>query len=115
MIMKRFTKVIAIVLVLATLVCVFASCGKKISGKYEATVLGTGTCLEFKGNKVYAQFKLLGTYGDAVEGKYEIKDNQITITFESDDDKANNLEGTFDFEEGDGYIKIGLVKYTKAD
>ena len=115
MIMKRFTKVIAIVLVLATLACVFASCGKKLSGKYEATVIGTGTCLEFKGNKVFAQFKILGTYGDAVEGKYEIKDNKITITFEGDNEKANSLEGTFDFEEGDGYIKIGLVKYTKAD
>ena len=113
--MKKFTKVIAVVLVLATLVCVFASCGKKLSGKYEATAFGTGTCLEFKGSKVYAQFKLLGAYGDAVEGKYEIKDGKITLTFEGEDKSADALEGTFDFEEGDGYIKIGPVKYTKAN
>jgi hypothetical protein len=113
--MKKFTKVIAIVLVLATLVCAFASCGKKIKGKYEATVFGTGTCLEFKGSKVMAQFKVLGTYGEAVEGKYEIKDGKITLTFEGEDKNANALEGTFDFEEGEDYIKIGLVKYTKAE
>ena len=113
--MKKFTKVIAIVLVLATLVCVFASCGKKIKGRYESTVFGIGTCLEFKGSKVLAQFKLGGYYGDAVEGKYEIKDGKITITFEGDSEDAKKLEGTFDFEEGEGYIKIGLVKYTKAD
>ena len=113
--MKKFTKVIALVLVLSTLVCVFASCGKKLSGKYEATAFGTGTCLTFKGGKVSAQFKLLGSYGDAVEGKYQIKDGQITITFEGDDKDAKALEGTFDFEEGDNYIKIGLIKYTKVD
>lgn len=113
--MKKITKVIAIVLVLATLVCAFASCGKKVSGKYEATVFGTGTCLEFKGSKVTVQFKLLGSYGDAIEGKYQIKDDQITLTFDGDDEDAEALEGTFDFEEGDDYIKIGSVKYTKVD
>ena len=113
--MKKFTKVIAIVLVLATLVCAFASCGKKLKGKYEATAFGTGTCLEFKGSKVTAQFKLLCNYGEAVEGKYEIKDGKITLPFAGDDKDAEALEGTFDFEEGEDYIKIGLVKYTKAE
>lgn len=113
--MKKFTKVIAIVLVLATLVCAFASCGKKLKGKYEATAFGTGTCLEFKGSKVMAQFKLLGSYGDAIEGEYKIKDGKITLTFKGDDKNAEALEGTFDFEEGDNYIKIGLIKYTKAE
>ena len=54
-------------------------------------------------------------YGDAVEGKYSIKDDQITITFEGDDKDAKAFNGTFDFEKGDDYIKIGGVKYTKAD
>ena len=113
--MKKFTKVIALALVLATLTCMFASCAK-LSGKYEAIVIGgTGTCLEFKGNKVTVQFKFLGSYGDPIEGKYKIKDDQITITFENDDKEAKTLNGTFDFEKGDGYIKIGEVKYTKVD
>ena len=112
--MKRFTKVIALALVLATLTCMFASCAK-LSGAYEATVVGTGTRFEFKGNKVTVQFKVLGMYGDAVEGKYSIKDDQITITFEGDDKDAKAFNGTFDFEKGDDYIKIGGVKYTKAD
>jgi len=112
--MKKFTKVIALALVLATLTCMFASCAK-LSGKYEATVFGTGTCFEFKGNKVTVQFKLLGSYGDPIEGKYKIKDDQITITFEGENKDANAFNGTFDFEKGDGYIKIGEVKYTKVD
>ena len=112
---KTFVKVIALALVLVTVACLFASCGKRISGKYEATLIGTGTCLEFKGGKVIAQFKLLGSYGDPVEGKYEIKDDKITLTFEGDNKDADALEGTFDFEEGDNYIKIGAIKYTKVD
>ena len=42
---------------------------------------------------------------------------EITFTFESDD--ADTYEGTSDFssgeEDGVEYIKIGLLKYTKAD
>ena len=108
-----FVKAIAIVLVISTLACVFASCGKTISGTYSAEVAGTGAVFEFKGSKVSITLKVLGFSGDAVEGKYEINDDKITFTFESDDSDVKKYNGEFSFEKGDGYIKIGGVKYTK--
>ena len=113
---NTFVKAIAIALALVTVACVFASCGKTLKGTYEADAFGTGTSLTFKGSKVTVQFKLFGSYGDPIEGKYEIKDNKITITFADEDaDDAKNFDGTFDFEEGEDYIKIGAIKYRKAD
>ena len=112
---NTFVKVIALALVVATLACVFASCGKTISGTYTAEALGTGAEFEFKGSKVSITVKVLGFSGDPVEGKYEIKDDKITFTFESDDSDIKKYDGTFDFEKGDDYIKIGGVKYKKVN
>ena len=54
------------------------------------------------------------------EGEYEITekadgDLQITFTYPTDNKDEVIKGGTFDFEEGDGYIKIGVAKYTKLD
>ena len=123
--MKKFTKVIAIVLVLATLVCVFASCGKKISGKYtgEINVLVASykVTYDFSGSKVEVTHTtsniITGSSTTTVEGKYEIKESdngmEITFTFKNEDDVAKNA--TYSFEEGEDYIKINGIKYTKAD
>lgn len=124
MIMKKFTKVIAAILVLATLVCVFASCGKKLSGKYTAQVgadiAGYKATYAFSGSKVTVTKTgtLLGQSSTTtIEGKYEIVENdngmEITFTFESEDGDIKS--GTYALEEGDGYIKIAGIKYTKAD
>ena len=112
---KAFVKVLALALALVTLTCFFASCGARLSGKYSAEVWGTGITYEFKGSKVFITLKIAGFSGDAVEGKYEIKDDKITFTFESDDDDVKKYDGTFDFEKGDGYIKIAGTKYEKVD
>ena len=122
--MKKALRIIALSLVLVIAMGVFASCGKTLSGKYEATFLGTGTVLEFDGNKVKASFVInaLVTTIDVgpIEGTYTIKDDKITIDF-IDEDKVDNdkakeslagLAGESTFEEGDGYIKIGGVKFT---
>lgn len=110
---NTFVKVIALALVIATLACVFASCGKTISGTYSAEAFGTGVVYEFKGSKVFITLKVVGFSGEAVEGKYEINDDKITFTFESDDSDVNKYNGEFSFEKGEDYIKIGGVKYTK--
>ncbi len=118
---KSIIRVFAFVLICATLCAAFASCGKTLSGTYSAEALGTGATLTFKGSKVTTTYKALGVVGYTVEGKYEIKNGNITITYEGEDaEKAKDYAGTFTFEEGkndDGkeYIKIGLVTYTKAD
>ncbi|MBE6694394.1 MAG: hypothetical protein E7589_06500 [Ruminococcaceae bacterium] len=126
--MKNVIKIVALALVLVMTMGVLASCGKKLSGKYEATIAGTGTVLEFDGDKVYASFKVnlvitTATFGP-VEGTYKIEDDKITLDFvdESkveDNDTAKErlaaLQGEFDFEEGEDTIKIGGVTYTKAE
>ena len=107
-------KIIALVLVAVMLTMTLASCGG-ISGKYSAELLGTGVELEFKGSKVNARFKILGSYGEPIEGKYKIKGDEITITFPDGDKDTEDLSGTHSFEKGDDYIKIGVVTYKSVD
>ena len=117
--MKKFTKIIAVALVLATLVCVFASCGKKLSGEYYAgdkKITKTYTTYTFKGSKVTVEAYVVGNKvaNDSFEAKYSIKDGEITFTWE--DAEGNEKSNTQTFEElEDGSIKIGLIKYTKAE
>ena len=105
-------KIIALVLV--AVILTLASCGG-VSGKYSAELLGTGVELEFKGSKVTARFKVLGSYGDPIEGKYKIKGDEITITFPDGDEETEDLSGTHAFEKGDDYVKIGVVTYKSVD
>lgn len=113
--MKRsFVRVIAILTIAVILCMTLASCGKTLSGKYEASIAIAKVELEFKGSKVIITPVALGVAGDSIEGKYEIDDDKITISFDDDDEKEAdkyNLSGTLDFEEGEDYIKIGLVKF----
>lgn len=114
--MKKQVRILAVVL-LAVMLCVsLASCAKKLSGTYEATVVGTGTTLEFSGSKVTITLKALGAELASVEGTYSIKDDKITFTFESDKDEVEKFNGTFDFEETDTGIKIGTFgTFKKAE
>ena len=113
--MKKSIRVLALVMALTMVLFVFASCGKKLSGEYSAEVLGSGATYEFKGSKVTITVKALGTSLFSAEGTYKIDDDKITFTFESDDDKADEYNGTFDFEEKEDSIKIGIVEYKKVD
>lgn len=113
--MKKSIRVLALVMALTMVLFVFASCGKKLSGKYSAEVLGTSATYEFKGSKVTITVKALGSSVLEVEGTYKIDDDKITFTFESDDEDADKYNGTFDFEEKEDSIKIGLVEYKKVD
>ena len=123
--MKKLTKVIAVVLVLATLVCVFASCGKKISGKYSGEInIGVASykvTYNFKGSNVTVTKTssniLTGSSTEEAKGKYEITETdngmEITFTFETENDVAKSA--TYTFEEGEDYIKINGVKYNAAE
>ena len=121
---KNFIKVIAMVLLLATVCTVLASCGKTISGKYVGelnVVLAKYTVsYDFSGSKVTVTKtgEILGqSKTTEIKGKYEIAEAadgyEITFTFETADDDVKS--GTYTFEEGEGYIKIAGVKYTKAE
>ena len=121
--MKKSIRILAVVLALTAILCVLASCGKTISGTYEAEVdaliMKYTATYEFSGSKVNITKKttLLGSVSTAeFKGTYEITENddgsmEITIELETEDDQIKS--GTFAFEEGEDYIKIGLVKYNK--
>ena len=121
---KNFIRVIALVLMLAALCTVFASCGKTLSGKYsgklDLIVVSYTVSYEFVGNKVTVlkTGEILGQSSTTeIVGKYEITEAaegyEITFTFENADDDVKS--GTYKFEEGEGYIKIGGIQYNKAE
>ena len=113
--MKKSVKVLALALVAVMLCATLVSCGKTLSGEYEASILGSGIVLAFKGNKVTYTAKVLGAEAVSVEGEYSIKKDKITLSFDGDDE-AQEMSGTFDFEEGEDYIKIGsLGKFKKVE
>ena len=118
--MAKITRVIALALVIALACLTLASCGG-LSGKYEAKAWGTGTELEFKGNKVTMTFEIVGFSGDPIEGTYKIDGDKISFDFTNEDydDVVNNMlekfQGELSYEKGDDYIKIAGVKYTKVD
>ena len=91
------------------------ACGKKLDGKYTLSVAGTGADYDFDGSKVTITVKVLGQNVASAEGTYSIEDDKITFEFESEDEEVEKYSGTFDFEEGEDYIKIGVLQYTKAD
>lgn len=116
--MKRSIRILAVALVAVMLCLTLAACGKTISGTYEAeiggTLLGYTATYKFSGSKVTATktATVAGVKNSTeIEGKYEIKDDEITFTFEDSDDDIKS--GTFAFEETEDGIKIGLVEYKK--
>lgn len=116
--MKRSIRIIAVALVAVMLCLTLVACGKKLSGTYEAEIggdiLGYTATYEFSGSKVTATktASVLGAKESTTfEGTYEIKDDEITLDFDKDDDDIKG--GTFAFEETEDGIKIGLVEYKK--
>ena len=122
--MKQMLRSVSLLLVVVTLCLSLASCGKKLSGSYEAEIdaalIKYTATYTFSGKKVSVEKKtttILGTVNTTeLEGTYEIIENddgtmEISFAFETEDDEIKN--GTYTFSEGEDYIKIGLVKYTK--
>ena len=123
---KTLIRVIALALVAVTLVCCLASCGKTLSGSYEAElnrgVVKYTATYTFKGSDVTivkkSQNILGGIDTTELKGTYEIVENEdktmeITITLEKDDESIKS--GTWTFEEGETYIKIGEFQYNKVE
>ena len=109
--MKKLTKVIALAVVVAMACLALASCGG-LSGKYELDALVGSKTYEFKGNKVTITAEVVG-FEKTFEGKYKIvkdgDEQKIEFTFEDKD--AEEYKGSFSFEKGEDYIKIGGVTY----
>jgi len=115
--MKKSVRILAVVMVIALLCVSMVACGKKLSGEYyfgDKEFTKSYTTYEFSGSKVEVTktVTLLGTKNSTtINGEYEIKDDEITLSFETSDDDIKS--GTFAFEETENGIKIGLVEYKK--
>ena len=121
--MKKTVRILALVMALATVLCVFAACGTTLSGTYSNVeeVLGieSGARIEFSGKKFEMTLIVLGQEA-TLEGTYKIKDDKITFTFDEDEiendwvkEAVEDMTDSVDFKKGDDYIKIGGVKYEK--
>ena len=118
-------KVLALVLALS-LVFVFVSCGKTLSGTYTAGgdlggIVGGKTSYTFSGSKVTISVtgSLLGSSKTTeYKGEYEIieaEDGTMSIKFTFEDSDAKEYTGTKSFKEDKdaGTITIGMITYTK--
>ena len=128
--MKKFVKALSLTLVLAMLALSLAACGNKtLSGKYVSDdidfVVGTySASYEFEGNKVTIVKDVdmrVGQDPDPItfNGTYEIVeeddgDLKIKLTLDGAEEDEHIKAGTYALEQGEDYIKIGLIKYTKA-
>lgn len=117
--MKRVFSLAAVILVFALMMSVLASCAPTISGTYYAgdkKVTKTYTEFSFSGKNVTMKSYALGTLVWETEATYKLNSDKTQITIELPEgakEGAKPYSGELSFEEGDGYIKIGLIKYTK--
>ncbi len=108
--MKKALCVVLVVVMMLSLV----ACGKTLKGTYKTDeALGSYVAYEFSGSKVTVKTYVLGNLVVTVEGKYEINDNEITFTYAEDEETGDAVTGTQTFEEGDGFIKIGMLTLKK--
>ena len=121
--MKRSIRIFALAMAILMLAMTFAGCGKKLSGKYSADVLGTGTTMTFDGSdvKIGITVTLLGEVA-SLDATYKIKDDKISFDIANEEEITNDLakkvirslEEPVDFLEGEDYININGVKYEKV-
>ena len=121
--MKKLTKVTALVLSAVMLCALLASCSfVLLSGTYtningEITE-GTGTVYEFKLKEVTVTTYVAGNVVTQYSGEFSVKDDTLTITsaemfFGSSKNDEGKYTRTFDFEKGDGFVKIDGTSYDK--
>ena len=122
---KTVSKFLVVTVTMILLVCFMSACGKSLSGSYESEIEIFGqswnVTYTFKGKNVEAVSKvtILGNVENTTcTGTYELLENadgtmEISIDFESENDLFK--DGTFTFEEAEGYIKIGKNQYNKIE
>ena len=115
--MKKIISAVLVCMLLVGCVLALASCSKMLSGTYREDLAGNVE-YKFVGNKVTKTTdKIIG--GDEVkEGTYSISeadDGSKSITFEFEGEAAETHRFVEGEENGQKYIKIGLLKYNKVD
>ena len=117
--MKKIISTLLVCVLLLGCVLTLGSCSKFLMGEYEADAIVGSVTYEFKLTKVEITVEALGQDVAELEGSYKIAKNdkgetEITFTFENEEE-AKEYSGTFSFEKGEDYIKIGGVKYKKVN
>lgn len=122
--MKKYLRILALVLVIAMGGIMLVSCAKTISGTYKAEMdlflKKYEFSYTFKGSNVTITQKEVGLGGSSetteFKGTYEIKefdDGSMEITFDIDGGNDTIKDGTYAFEETEDYIIIGTTTYYK--
>ena len=127
--MKKIISTILVCVLLLGCVMSFASCGKLLVGKYSAEVdarlAGGEVTYEFTAFK-YKKTTTSEVVGFAketvVEGDFEIgedEDGELVIVFTYEAEDGTKKTETYAFSEGEEngvkYVKIGIIKYNKAE
>lgn len=102
---KNILKIVALVAIIATVVCCFTACTSKISGKYVAEDFAEQS-FTFKEDNIVA----MSAFGLSVEGEYVIEDDEITITYSLG---PLSYDWTKSFEKDGKTIIIDGRKFTK--
>ncbi len=116
--MKKFVRIMSLALVAVMLCATLASCGGVASGEYvngDTSITKTYSKYTFSGSKFTLEVYVLGNkVGDeSFEGKYKVKDGEITFTWENAEGEEKTNTQTF--EETDEGIKIGALTYKKVE
>lgn len=76
---------LSLVLVMLCTAFLFVGCSKKLDGLYVADIMGIKMSYEFSGDEVTMSIGSVGS----LSGTYEIKDDEITITYNDLDQTEN--------------------------
>lgn len=109
--MQQAIKFCILALCLSLLICALAACGD-VRGVYTRTVGETlATTYEFDtwSNSVRISERI-GSEVYEYTCTYEISDDEKSITFYDENEKTVSTE---QFEQGEDYVKIGVIKYYK--
>ena len=114
--MKRIVKVLSVVMAVAIVACVLASCGKLLSGTYKtAELAGSYVSYKFSGNKVTVETFALGVLATTSKGTYKIADGKITFTMvDEGSGTTSKREYTESFSQDGDTLKIGAITLTKS-
>lgn len=113
--MKKVVSTILVCLLLVGSLLTLASCGKTLTGKYEANLVVSEVTYEFGAfGKVTKTTDPIVGDNTVVEGKYEFNKagDEITLTF---GEESSTHEFSSGEEDGVKYIKLDGMKYEKID
>ncbi|MCR5457715.1 MAG: hypothetical protein K6F14_06535 [Clostridiales bacterium] len=114
--MKNIVKVVAVVMAIAIVACVLASCGKLLSGTYKTdSALGSYVSIKFTGNKFKIETYVLGTLTTTEEGTYKITDDKMEMTYVTTGDGTTATRTvTESFAQDGDTVTIGIWTLKKS-